>query len=46
MGYRIGWGMGFGLGRRHQVSYHFGPIGFPQKGREAEGKKKNGDKWG
>ena len=37
MGYRIGWGRG-------QVSYHFGPIGFPQKGKETEGiiKKKKG----
>ena len=49
MGYRNGWGMGFGLGRCHQVSYIFGPIGFPLKRREAEEKvegKKNGDKWG
>ena len=36
----------FGLGRLHQVSYRFGPIGFPQKDKETEKKKKGGDKWG
>ena len=29
------------------MSYHFGPIGFPQKGKETEGIiKKKGDKRG